>query len=140
MDQQKLTKLGNIVNLRIIEESDVRDPFSLIFLSADGERHQIRLGTGAMRLLWHYLTEILYPRAASSLTSRSATASTSLASSPSAVFAVKVIDQNEHIEVVALSTTEGWSFYFSHEEGYELWTLLEDILHNVQSRAGEQSI
>jgi hypothetical protein len=138
MLQEDFTELGTITNLRIKESPDMPGTFSLHFQDTRNEQQRHLLTEGAARLLWYYLTQILYPRAMGSLMSRAATATISLASSMSAIFALKVADKGEHIEVIAVSAVNGWSFRFSREEGHELWALLENVLHNVQSTADRE--
>lgn len=131
MDQDNFTDLGIVTNLRIEESPSEPGTFSLFFRPANGEQQRLLFTESATRVLWHYLTQMLYPRAAGSLTSKAATAAISLATSMTAIFAVKVVDKGKQIEVIGVSTLNGWSFRLTREDAGELWRLLEDVLHNV---------
>jgi hypothetical protein len=134
MEQENITELGSATNLRVTRNPRAPGTYSLLFRSAGGEQHEYLFTESAIRFLWHYLTEELYPRAAGSLTSKSETAKYSIKPSSYAIFLLKVTARDGHIEIAGTSTMSGCRFRLSREDGYELWTALEDILHNVQAK------
>ncbi|MBN1313352.1 MAG: hypothetical protein JXB30_18240 [Anaerolineae bacterium] len=135
MDQEISIELGSITNLHITETPDDPDKYTLHFHTAGGDKQQCLFSEGGIRLLWHFLTQTLYPRAADSLTSKSATAEQRVTSSTSAIYLVRVADRDGEIEITGASAVGRWRFRVSHDDGHELWTLLEDVLQNVSPPA-----
>lgn len=134
MEEENIIDLGSVANPRVIQNPRVPGTYSLLLRSASGEQQEYLFTESAIRFLWHYLTEELYPRAAGSLTSKSETAKFSIKPSSSAIFLLKVTAQDGQIEIAGTSTRSGCRFYLTREDGHELWTALEDVLHNVQSK------
>ncbi|HEC22419.1 MAG TPA: hypothetical protein ENI95_05840 [Chloroflexi bacterium] len=133
MNEDTFTDLGIVSNLSVVE--DRANPGTL-FLSLSDTRSQrttLSLTQGAAQVLWFYLTQLLFPRAAAQLTPRVTTATLQPAPNLQVVFAVKVWMEKKSglIEVIGVSAVEGWRFRFTPEEGHELWASLEEVLHII---------
>jgi hypothetical protein len=129
MLDQEPDRLGVVTNLAFDEDPDHPDAFLLKFHSPKTEQKSLPITAGAARILWYYLTELLFP--AASLTARVATANIAPSDSLSVVFAVQVeACQDNLIDVVALSAVHGWQLHFTREEGSELWACLDQALRN----------
>lgn len=125
--------LGLAKNIAIIRKPGTKDVLLFVGQSSDGERWVRTITFGAAQALWHYLTALLYPRAAHQLTQRAATAALTIPDSPTIVttFAAQENKEKGLIEVRAIATEATWNLQFAKEEGYELWAALEDILDVV---------
>ena len=118
-------------HLAFEKDPNASDIYLLKFRSSSTEQKSIQVTVGAARILWFYLTQLLFP-ASANLTTRVSTASISLPSSLSVVFVIKVEEcSGGLIEVVALSAVQGWSLRFDHDEGGELWACLDQILRST---------
>ena len=126
------SNFGLITGIKLREKGE---GLSLELLSADGQSITLSVCLEALRGLWAYLTQILYPRAGDQLTESLSTVKESPDSvAPGVVFKMTAAaspDQPDQIEIDALSKSDVRSFTISHETGYDLWVALENLLDQV---------
>jgi hypothetical protein len=138
MSQSEIVELGKVNNMRVIPYPGADDIFGLVLYSAHSDRHEYVITTGALRVLWHCLTQLLFPQAALQIAGRAPTAIISPGRTLTTTYAVKVrtLEPGDWIEVIAVSAVNGWCCRFNKEEALNLWATLESLLHIVNGVDG----
>lgn len=132
-DSYETADMGVVNNLAVIKKPGSTDRLLFVGQSKDHERWVRIITYGAAQSLWHYLTQLLYPRAADQLTPRAATAALVSPETPNVIttFVASLDEAQGVVNLRGIASGGVWMFKFSKEDGYELWASLEDILDAV---------
>ncbi len=128
-------EFGRVRKIEVRPDPEDEDVFAMVVTLRTGKRIALAAKREALRSVWSYLTQLLYPRAAGQLTQRMETVARrpeGVAPHVAYMLAAYKDAANQDIVVIAGFTTKlMWTVKLDREACEDLWTSLEDNLKQI---------